>query len=279
MFDKVLLATDLSPAYDRLTECILELKEIGTEEIILVWVVDVETAGLAAAEFRENHLNKLKEEGKELEKTGLKISYEAPIGIPSQEIHLLAQEKNVDMIVIGSRGERKLRDMFLGSTTSNVIRITKIPTLVERIDLGQHLDSGSYMLVCKRKFKSLLFSTDFSENARKAERIALQLASKADKVVIVSVAETEKKGTSPAVAEKKDELEAVKNKFAERCGEVVVRLEKGIASDNINRIAADEDSTLIILGKRGKGGIKELLLGSTAEAVARRSKKPVLLVP
>ncbi len=281
MFGRVLLATDLSPAYDKLTQCIVELKELGTEEIILVWVVNIETAGLSAADVRESHIKKLEAEGKELEKMGVSVTYEAPIGIPSQEIGRMAEEKDADLIVIGSRGERKMRDMFLGSTTSNVIRLSSVPTLVERIDLDEHLDNGSYMLVCKRKFKSILLATDFSPNAREAERAALELSKKADKVVVVSVAETvgseEKK--SPAVAKDKERLEELKNQFGRHCDEVVVRFEEGIASENINSIAAEEDITLIIIGKKGKGGLKELLLGSTAEAVARRSKKPILLVP
>lgn len=281
MFGKVLLATDLSPAYDKLTKCIVELKELGTEEIILVWVVNVETAGLSAADVREHHIKKLEAEGKELERMGVSVTYEAPIGIPSQEIGRMAQEKDVDLIVIGSRGERKMRNMFLGSTTSNVIRLSSVPTLVERIDLDEHLDNESYMLVCKRKFKSILIATDFSENAREAERAALELSKKADKVVVVSVAETvgSEEKRSPAVAKDKERLEKLKHQFGNHCDEVVIRFEEGIASENINRIAADEDTTLIIIGKKGKGGFKELLLGSTAEAVARRSQKPILLVP
>ncbi len=281
MFEKVLLATDLSPAYDKLTQCIVELKEIGTKEIVLVWVVDVEKASLSAGDVRDQHLKKLEVRGKELEKTGLSVTYEAPIGLPSQEIGRAAHEKGLDLIVMGSRGERKMRDMLIGSTTANVIRLSRKPILVERIDLGDKLDSESYMLVCKRKFKSILLATDFSENAREAESVALELASKAEKMVIVSVAETrgDSDGSSPALAKDKIKLDKLKQSFSERCDHVVVRLEEGIASDNINRIADEEDITLIVIGKKGKGGIKELLLGSTAESVARRSNKPVLLVP
>ncbi|MFO8110178.1 MAG: universal stress protein [Thermoplasmata archaeon] len=281
MFEKVLLATDFSPAYERLIKCVSELKEIGTKEVLMTWVVNARSAGTSAGEYRENHLNKLKEKGDELQEIGLKVFYEAPIGFPSQEICLMAQEREVDLIVIGSRGERTIRDMFLGSTTSNVIRITKVPTLVEKIEPDQDSSSESYRSACKHKFKSLLLATDFSENAQEAERMAIKLAPKADKITILSVAETgirEKTG-SPAVPKDKTELEPIREKFAEICDNVVVRFETGVASDNVNHVAEEEDATLIIMGKRGKGGIKELLLGSTAEAVSRRSKIPVMLIP
>jgi len=287
MFEKVLLATDLSPTYEKLTECIMELKEIGTEEIILVWAVNLRSSGLSSEFFKEHHQEKLNEKMKELEEKaeemeehGLKVSYEAPVGMPSREIDRIAREEDVDLIVMGSRGRRKISKILLGSTTSNVIRLSDVPVLVERIDVGDELDEESYKLVCTQKLRSLLLATDFSENAKVAEKAALQLSSAAEKVVIVSVAEAESlEEDSPAVPEKREELEELKEKFNERCTEVKVILEKGIASDNINRIASEEEITLIILGKKGRTGLKEMLLGSTAENVTRRSNKPVLLMP
>lgn len=170
--------------------------------------------------------------------------------------------------------------MLLGSTTSNVIRLTEVPVLVERIDVGEKMDEESYQLVCTQKLRSLLLATDFSENAREAEKAALELSNVAEKVVIASVAEAEgMEEDSPAVPEDREGLKDLKEKFNESCEEVKVRLEKGIASENINRIASEEDSSLIIIGKKGRSGLKELLLGSTADNVARRSEKPVLLVP
>lgn len=287
MFEKVLLATDLSPTYEKLTECIMELQKIGTEEIILVWAVNIRSSGFSSEFFQEHHQERLNKKMKELEKKAqkieehdLKVSYEAPIGMPSREIDRIAREKDVDLIVMGSRGRRKISNMLLGSTTSNVIRLADVPVLIERIDVGEKMDDESYKLVCTQKLRSLLLATDFSKNAREAEKAAVELSKVADKVVVVSVAEAESlEEESPAVLKRKDKLVELRNKFRKRCDEVKIRLEKGIASENINRIASEEDTTLIIMGKKGKGGLKELLLGSTADNVARRSEKPVLLVP
>lgn len=277
MFRKVMLATDLSPAYDDLIECIIDLKEIGTEELLLVWVVDIEFAGMSAPRYKEEHLVKLEEKVKDLKDMGITVSLEVPIGIPSHEICRLAEEKEVDLIVIGSRGERKIKQMFLGSTASNVIRISRKPVLLERLtSKGEGVEA-----VCHRKFRSLLLATDFSDEVVDAERTAMRLASKAEKVVIVSVAETfcEIDKKTPAVAKEVEKLETIEHSFNKVCQSVTVRLEEGIASENINRIASEEDVSLIIIGKKGRGGFKEMLLGSTADSVARRSNKPVLVVP
>jgi len=59
--------------------------------------------------------------------------------------------------------------------------------------------------------------------------------------------------------------------------EIVVR--RGCVSEAINREAIRGESLLIVMGARGHGGLAQLLLGSTSEAVLRGAATPVLLVP
>ncbi|HTH62047.1 MAG TPA: universal stress protein [Paraburkholderia sp.] len=46
----------------------------------------------------------------------------------------------------------------------------------------------------------------------------------------------------------------------------------------ISRIAAEENSDLIVMGTRGLSGVKRLLLGSVAESLLRTADRPVMLV-
>jgi hypothetical protein len=59
--------------------------------------------------------------------------------------------------------------------------------------------------------------------------------------------------------------------------EIVVR--SGCVSEAINREAIRHHSSLVVIGSRGHGGLAQLLLGSTSEAVLRGAATPVLLVP
>jgi nucleotide-binding universal stress UspA family protein len=53
----------------------------------------------------------------------------------------------------------------------------------------------------------------------------------------------------------------------------------GHPADEIVRYAQDYDADLIVIGTRGYGGIKRVLLGSIANRVMRQATCPVLIVP
>ncbi|HEX5358405.1 MAG TPA: universal stress protein [Candidatus Nitrosotalea sp.] len=53
---------------------------------------------------------------------------------------------------------------------------------------------------------------------------------------------------------------------------------KGIATLDIAEFASDNKFDLIVIGSRGMNPVKELFLGSVSNAVAHKSKIPVLIV-
>ncbi len=54
--------------------------------------------------------------------------------------------------------------------------------------------------------------------------------------------------------------------------------ERPRVADAIDAAAADWGADLIIIGSHGRGGVRHLMLGSVAEAVARGASVPVLIV-
>lgn len=53
---------------------------------------------------------------------------------------------------------------------------------------------------------------------------------------------------------------------------------RGIASDEITSFANRHDADMIVMGTHGRHGLARMLMGSTAEAVVRWAKCPVLTV-
>ncbi len=59
----------------------------------------------------------------------------------------------------------------------------------------------------------------------------------------------------------------------------VARMEDGRAASVIAEVAEAEEADLIVVGRRGRGGFAELVLGSVSHELALHSKVAVLLVP
>ena len=51
-------------------------------------------------------------------------------GSPTVEIDEIARNKQFDIIVIGSRGQSELKEVFLGSVANTIVHKSKIPVLV-----------------------------------------------------------------------------------------------------------------------------------------------------
>ena len=63
------------------------------------------------------------------------------------------------------------------------------------------------------------------------------------------------------------------------CGfQVKPRIEVGIPVREILKVEKEEDVSVIIVGSHGKSNPQEMFLGSVSEKVARRCKKPILIL-
>jgi nucleotide-binding universal stress UspA family protein len=61
--------------------------------------------------------------------------------------------------------------------------------------------------------------------------------------------------------------------------EFEVMVEEGYPAASIMKIAKTRSASLVVVGRRGRGGFAEMLLGSTSTQVAQRSAVPVVVVP
>ncbi|MBS4023842.1 MAG: universal stress protein [Dethiobacter sp.] len=73
-------------------------------------------------------------------------------------------------------------------------------------------------------------------------------------------------------------LEKAEEAFMEKGLQVKTRLEKGQPADVICKVAEDENFDLVVLGSRGLGGFKGMLLGSVSNKVVNRVTTNVLVI-
>ncbi len=137
MFKKILYPTDFSDVSKNALAYIKHLKEAGTEEVIVLHVIDergIEVITQYAPELIEKLAEKPTEELKiieaELKECGFNIKVRLESGIPTREILKAEKEESISAIVLGSHGKSNLEEIFMGSVSEQVIRKSEKPVLV-----------------------------------------------------------------------------------------------------------------------------------------------------
>ena len=83
------------------------------------------------ADFHRDESDKAMQEAKKrLDAAGLKYTCHAKVGDVAEEITLLAENLGCDQIVMGTHGRGALQGLLMGSTTTKVIHLAKVPVLL-----------------------------------------------------------------------------------------------------------------------------------------------------
>ena len=172
-----------------------------------------------------------------------------------------ADQKMVDMIIIGRRGRTGLMKVLMGQVAAKVIGHATCKVLV-------------VPKAARIEYKKLLVATDGSEHSMAAASEALEIAKCCgSNIIVVSVAnmdiEVEKaKANVGRIAEmaQNDGIQVETLTPVGRPHDVIVETAGGRAID------------LIVLGTCGETGFRKLLMGSTTEKVIGRAACAVLVV-
>jgi nucleotide-binding universal stress UspA family protein len=186
---------------------------------------------------------------------------------PFREIVDAAREYRADLIVLRRRGQRSyLANLLLGEMVHTVIGHAPCDVLIV---------PRAASLWCN----AIVFATDGSPHSDRATEIAAALAVRYGlPMSIVSVAEKGTLQTGGEAAAKANVEAAVRT--AEAMG---ARATGHIVIDEkpyqiVLATAMDVGADLIVIGRRGLGRVKHMLLGSSSEQVASRAACPVLIV-
>lgn len=181
------------------------------------------------------------------------------------EVSQVAEEHNVDLIVMGSKGSSGLAEMFVGSNTEKVVRHSAIPVLIIK---GKPLTDS---------FNSVVFASDFSEDNVKpyinASRMFETLGAEM-RLLYVNVSGEGFKST--------DQMESTMTEFLQKADGNLNRMnivnyisdtsvEKGIIN-----FARKSKSDLIAISTHGRTGLAHFFEGSISEDIANHSTLPVM---
>jgi nucleotide-binding universal stress UspA family protein len=287
MFKTIVLATDLSPAWNEVIACAGEFKALGVSEIILTHVITVLFLGGLEGTIRAEARPKLEAQKAKLEAQGFTVGIEMPTGLPAQSLNEVARCCGADLIVIGSHGKSVWREAVLGCVTCAVVHHAQHPTLLLNVALKQGMAAGTCRLQATQLLRHVLFPTDFSGISERAggylERLAPRGVSQATVLSALDVPGHE--AYPPGYQEiAEDAARQLLEKWRQRLLEAGIpivngRFNQGHPLPAILQVLESQDISLIVMGTQGKGFIQELFLGSVAHNVSRLAPCPVLLIP
>ncbi|MFO7967552.1 MAG: universal stress protein [Archaeoglobaceae archaeon] len=290
MFERILYPTDFSEvSLHALNHCIPELVKLGAKDVILVHVVDVIPEDILSIDTLEKkareELEKIKND---LEEKNVDLRYMVDIGspagkisteavCPSFEIVERAYCEMVDLIVLPTKGKNVVREKLIGSTARNVARRCKIPVLLLRYNWDQKAGKPKNVIDCSQIFERPLIALDFSACSNPITNTVKKLGDKVKEGTLMHIVDY---GSEKEIEENMNKAQSELDRYESTFKFPVNKnVDSGEASEKIMDAAVDAGASVVIMGKRGRGMVKEILLGSAANAIMRRSELPVLLVP
>ncbi len=213
-------------------------------------------------------------------------------GFPGEEILKTIHSKNVDLVVLGSRGYSKAKGFLLGSVSQWVLQEAPCSVLIARPMAREKKEVRGM---------NLLLATDGSSDSRAAvdfvKTVELPPSSQITILHVVKkhVYETERALT----ADSKDESEFAKlaeeileirgregAKLLEQTRkalsfpnlQIQERLVYGNPADEILKAARYARADLIVMGSRGSTGVKRVFLGSVSNKVVHRAGSSVAVI-
>lgn len=268
----------------------------GTEIKLFSVVKGGEFFGIAAGHSHDEAMEAvrvaLKSMADELKET-LKqcdITFEVVHGDARHQIVEQAKHWDAHLIIMGSRGNKGLDLMLLGSVSQGVLMQASCPVLVVKYDAereDQELQSG---------FQNVLITLDNSPYSRAAlawvKKMYWGPKTRFKLVTIVpsmteSMSEHETGAAASGVMHKQDALKVMARREMESMGQelrevfgdrVTLQVGEGDPRETILHIAEAWLADLIVLGSHGRTGLNKLLLGSVSQAVAQHSTTSVAVV-
>ena len=183
-----------------------------------------------------------------------------------------------DLIVAARHGDHSVAEHFLGSTTERVVRHASCSVWVAHPE-DDEFTRGRLVMAC----------SDLSEHSERAAIEAAEIAEAFSSSLVLAHVYTfdappfayggkEPRRNEGMERHATERLEALaKDKLGGREVSLAVR-EHESAVAGLCDIASEREAGLVVVGTRGRTGLKRLLIGSVAERVVRHAPCSVLVV-
>lgn len=275
---KILVATDLSPASETAVSLAANLTETLDAEVILFNAIspivfvdygafDDDTMTRAMNDQAKRIEMKLQEMADEHFPQHVKVATRAVSGYPISSICRVADDENVDLIIMGTHGRNPVMSFLIGSVVQGVQYRTSRP-LITVPQSRNPMESEEIM--------TILCPVNFTDTALRALTHAAELGAKLGaEVLALNLVEADELADIHDVTRR---LELwIPDALKEICL-VRVLVRRGNAAEEVVRYANQQNVDLIVIGARHKRFADTTVLGTTTERVTRHARCAVMTV-
>jgi nucleotide-binding universal stress UspA family protein len=210
-------------------------------------------------------------------------------GDTRSELLGIVEDREVDLVVMGTRGRSYIQRLLLGSVTERLLRKVHTPILtVSHLDPEKAIHSPGLV-----PLRRILYATDLAEGSEEGLEFSIRLARGLDANLmvahVVQFADAALHGLDAAafMPEYSDEIRGQAEERLDRMvalvsdGRVPIStiLADGVPYETIDRLAVEHNADLIVINLQNKGRLERAMLGTTAERVIRTATVPVLSLP
>ncbi|MFB6092556.1 MAG: universal stress protein [Haloquadratum sp.] len=273
--EQILVPTDGSEGAAPALDHAITLADETGAAIHLVAVVDAYTLSTVTERTeREAELDEAVANAAErVRDAGIAATTSVEVGFPHEEILNAVEERDADLIAMGTHGRTGLDRYLLGSVAEKVVRLSPVPVLTVRVDAAG-----------ERPYRDVVVPTDGSDAAMPAERwgidVAAQFEATAHALSVVPEGRLRSGETAEAYADAaRAAVERVESRARDAGVAVDATVEHGVPHREILDYVGAEGADLVVVGTHGRTGVERFVLGSVAEKVVRLSPTPVLVVP
>lgn len=278
----ILFATDFSPAADAAAPFAIQIARSYGAKVYGVHVNASSDYAAVAPEawtvMVEASEKEAKEQIQRLNEQLDSVEHEVVIGQGniSETIANVIKEKEIDLVVLGTRGRTKLGKALLGSVAEQILRQAPCPVLT----VGPHVTMEPTR---ELEVREILYATDLAAEFPAAAPYAISLAQENQAhLVLLHVIEDwgreEPVSPSEVVDSKMRKLRQLVPPEAELWCQPGCCVEPGAPAEKILTVANRLHSDLIVLGARPAKGLATHLDMGTVHKVVSQATCPVLTV-
>ena len=276
---KVLAGLDLSPSSESIIAYAAHITSVTHASLDLLYVVDYLVTPPAYVEpyldeEKTSAVEKMNAFMERLSKNNITSRAEVVIGRLQEAFDKKIQNTEADLLVLGFASHILRR-----SSSEKIIKSLQVPMRVVRGEKTKSAQIGSVSI------RKILCPVDFSERSKEAFMIAVEMmkifSASLEVLSVVPSYKSKKVNKNKAIQDNMNiVVEETTNKLIEfyTLGDIERTVLHGNPYESISFYAKERDSDLVIMGARGLGLIKGMLIGSVTDAVLKSSPCPVMVI-